>query len=55
MAASEVERNIIQNRIHLGQVLDEFEAEGGELAGLIEFLLSRCLVVLHVVEDEDEA
>jgi len=55
IAASEVEGNIIQNRIRLGQVLDEFEAEGGDLAGLIEFLLSRCLVVLHVVEDEDEA
>ena len=55
LAASEVEANIIQNRNRLAGLLDEFEADGGNLADLIDFLLTCCLVVLHVVEDEDEA
>ena len=53
--ASEVESNIIQNRNRLALLLDEFEADGGDLGELIDYLLTRCLVVLHVVDDEDEA
>jgi len=50
--ASEVERNVINNRAALGELLDELSQAGTDLSDLAEFLLTRCLLVLEVVDDE---
>ena len=51
---SEVERNILLNRIRLEERLDDFLEQNGNLADLAEFLLTRCLLVLEVIDGESE-
>lgn len=51
---SEVEGNILQNRIRLDDRLDDYVEDGGDIAGLAEFLLTRCLLVLEVIDGESE-
>ena len=51
---SEVESNILNNRDRLDEMLDDFRADGGNLASLAQFLLTRCLFVLELVETDDE-
>ncbi|MFY0612479.1 MAG: DUF262 domain-containing protein [Hyphomicrobiaceae bacterium] len=53
-ALSEVEGNILRNRVQLGERLDAYQVEQGNLAGLAEFLLTRCLLVLEVIDGESE-
>jgi Protein of unknown function DUF262/Protein of unknown function (DUF1524) len=50
--ASEVERNILSNRARLDERLTELRDEGCDLAKLSEFLLTRCLLVLEVIDNE---
>jgi hypothetical protein len=51
-AASEVERIILSNRARLDEKLAELSDDGCDLAGLSEFLLTRCVLVLEIIEDE---
>ena len=51
---SEVEGNILRNRIHLDERLNEFLEHKGNLVSLAEFLLTRCLLVREVIDGEYE-
>ncbi|MBU2533702.1 MAG: DUF262 domain-containing HNH endonuclease family protein [Alphaproteobacteria bacterium] len=53
-AVSEVERNVLTNRARLDEKLEEFRTDGGNLAQLAEFLLTRCLLVVEIVDSESE-
>lgn len=52
--ASEVEGNILNNRQRLDERLTEIAEEGGDLAALAEFLLTRCLLVLEIIDNETD-
>lgn len=51
---SEVEGNILHNRIRLQERLNEYVDDKNDLASLTEFLLTRCLLVLEVIDGESE-
>ena len=51
---SEVEGNILHNRIRLEERLDELLDNKHDLASVAGFLLTRCLLVLEVVDGESE-
>ena len=51
----ESERNFLNNRNHLARALEDLvEAERAKIA-LAEFLLTRCSMVVQMVDDEEEA
>jgi hypothetical protein len=51
----ESERNFLNNRGRLAEVLDEHAPDEAALIGLATFILDRCTMVIQTVEDEDEA
>jgi len=51
---SEIEGNILRNRVRIDERLDEYLDEKSNLAGLAEFLLTRCLLVLEIIDGESE-
>lgn len=51
---SEVEGNILHNRMRLEERLDEFVDDKHDLASLADFLLTRCLLVLETIDGESE-
>ncbi len=51
---SEVEGNILRNRIRLEERIDEYIDDKHDLTSLAEFLLTRCLLVLEVIDGEAE-
>ena len=53
--ATDAERNILNNHNQLATTLAELNLAEGEAERLVDFILRRCLLVLEIVDDEDEA
>lgn len=55
LSLTETERNVIENRDYLRSELGAGNVGDKQRQELAEFLLSRCRVIVHEVEDEQEA
>ena len=51
---SDVEGNILRNRIRMDERLEDYVDDRDDLEGLAEFLLTRCLLVLEIIDGESE-